>query len=255
MGQRPRPDHPGIHKAIASLDVIYPPVFDAATIKGEFADGNSFLADRSSEPLVTDYLALREILLGKTVHAAHSHSERRRVPSGHCQPVAFRAGPSVGSVGLSVRDPNCPVVQRCRPHQSRSTAASANVTITRPGDGVPSDVGNSIRRWVQVAYESSFDRDHDIATDNYPPYSWLRTTLLLREEVERLGSFGRWLESVVNAQVASLGLRQQLVLIAYRIDHGNYPESLDALAPTTSPSCRSIPIPAGSSSTNPRDCR
>jgi hypothetical protein len=113
----------------------------------------------------------------------------------------------------------------------------AKETTRSRGEGGIDDIGESLRRKIASVYANSNGRDpygfempvYSASTN--PPYSWLRTTPQLRMELEKRRSFGDWLSTQIDAQVAAWGLRQQLALIAYRLDHGQYPDSLNALVP------------------------
>lgn len=183
-------------------------------------------------PLLSDYLEVRENLLGEQPASmlAGGASFTKYLPLlAHHLPFERARALKLLDYLLFVRTTQWyDVVARI--NQVR-LQRRAHESIAQRGRDTTSDDGNAIREQIQLAYESSFDYRHYIPSDDYPPYSWLRTTYLLRDEMERLGSFGQWLQSFVNAQVALWGLRQQLALVAYRIDHGQYPESLDALVP------------------------
>jgi hypothetical protein len=100
------------------------------------------------------------------------------------------------------------------------------------GESANEDSGANLRNLVRGTYPgvyvNRFDSSLQLET---PPYSWLRTSPFLRKEVEMGRPFGGWLAATVDADVAAWGLRQQLALIAYRADHGEYPDELAELVP------------------------
>ena len=181
-----------------------------------------------------DYLSLREILLGKqpsnlltknagiseyaTVLANELPFERARALKLLEYLLVIRTAHWHEVVMLADQDQ----LQRL-----------ARDKLAQLGTSALPEYGRTIRGRVQLAYESSFEPllQETVRGRDYPPYSWLRTSALLREELQQRGPFGRWLQSVVDGQVATWGLRQQLALIAYKLDHGSYPASLDALVP------------------------
>ncbi len=63
------------------------------------------------------------------------------------------------------------------------------------------------------------------------PWTWLRTSYLLRNEYQNTSDFGYFLRNLANTEVSQLGLKVQLALIAYRLDHDEYPQKLAALVP------------------------
>lgn len=116
----------------------------------------------------------------------------------------------------------------------------AKNTIKARGEGGIENMGQSLRYKIQRGYSLSFGYDDNFSVvHEYPPYSWLRTSTLLRMELERRRPFGDWLASIVDMQISAWGLRQQLALIAYQRDHGKYPQELAALVPAYLPS---VPI-------------
>jgi hypothetical protein len=63
------------------------------------------------------------------------------------------------------------------------------------------------------------------------PFSWLSTSYLLRLQCEELWSYGGLQARAADFCVLNLGLKLQLALIAYRVDHERYPDNWDALVP------------------------
>jgi hypothetical protein len=104
--------------------------------------------------------------------------------------------------------------------------------ILDDGENAHEDIGSHLRSSLRGAdsgtYSNRFDRSLQLED---PPYSWLRTSPFLRNEVGLDRPFGGWLAATVDADIAAWGLRQQLALIAYRADHGEYPDELAELIP------------------------
>jgi len=105
----------------------------------------------------------------------------------------------------------------------------ASITQAPRDDHAFEDTSRQLRELVLRANEAQYLVD--VPDYNSPPLSWMRTSLLLRRAYE--STFGRfsWLQGFVDSRVEAWGVRLQLALIAYRIDHDEYPESLDALVP------------------------
>jgi hypothetical protein len=104
--------------------------------------------------------------------------------------------------------------------------------VLESGESASEDIGSSLRNKIQLAQSGNyFNRYNDSLRSDVPPYSWLRTSPFLRMELGKNRAFGDWLASVVNAEVTAWGLRQQLALLAYRVNHGKYPENLSDLVP------------------------
>ena len=223
-----------IRRAMTKLDTIDPP-------SGMPPADDQFRIDESSlskwtppVPLLIEYLSLREILLGKQPSNLLTQS------AGVAQYLAVMANQIPFERNRALKLWDYLMVIHTAQWQSVISHADQDflqhVAQERAADGGAAnavDTGRLIRGQIQLAFVSSFEPllQETVRGRDYPPYSWLRTSALLREELQQRGPFGRWLQSVVDGQVATWGLRQQLALIAYKLDHGSYPDSLDALVP------------------------
>jgi hypothetical protein len=63
-----------------------------------------------------------------------------------------------------------------------------------------------------------------------PPHSWLETTYLLRPVYEQISGVHRVLYHVIMEEQRQRALVLELALVAYRLEHGQYPEKLSELA-------------------------
>ena len=67
---------------------------------------------------------------------------------------------------------------------------------------------------------------------SYPLGPWLRTSYLLKNQYLPIAlDEVAFIRQLVDSMVRHLGLKTQLALIAYRIDHDEYPKAIDALTP------------------------
>jgi hypothetical protein len=64
-----------------------------------------------------------------------------------------------------------------------------------------------------------------------PPFSWLRTSLLLRLELQDRRSVADDMCQIADDKVIHEAFKLQLALVAYRLDHNHYPDKLDEVAP------------------------
>ena len=70
----------------------------------------------------------------------------------------------------------------------------------------PQEVAVRLRRQIELSYNSSyFANDPFPINQQEPPYSWLRTTYLLRAEVGELEPFYLFLQRAADAEVAEMG--------------------------------------------------
>ena len=219
-----------IRTAITALDEIYPEV-DARR-----PDATS-LPNLSAWPppptLVVDYLLLRGVLMGDEPPSSLNQY------AGLAEYAAFLANelPFERERALRVLD-FLLVDQTAQWHsvawrldQQRLQQWSREAEKTR-GEGAINDMGRALRDTIRRAFYLSYGHHRDTITDDrYPPHSWLRTTYLLRDELESMAPFGYLLQRFADTQVEAQGLRQQLALVAYRLEHGAFPDSLTALVP------------------------
>lgn len=105
-------------------------------------------------------------------------------------------------------------------------------TIADSGEQTIEHVGNDLRGKIRAACSTGFGPFYSSRWQpDVPPYSWLRTSPFLQMELSKNRNFGEWLASAVNIEIAAWGLRQQLALLAYKADHGKYPEFMSDLVP------------------------
>ncbi len=219
-----------IRRAIANLDSIYPPVKDTKPTWDDFERIRDW---QPSPTIVADYVLLKSVING------HASPQFMNEYGGIHEYLAFLTGQfsfereranrvldylllNEGAQWLGIT---------WRLNQSLMQDWYQKTLRERGADGVE-DMGRDLRWRIQRALDASSRRRGEIfLNDRYPPYSWLRTTSFLRLELEHLGSLGESLRSFADTQVGSWGLRQQLALLAYRVDHGAYPDQLAALVP------------------------
>lgn len=227
-----------IQRLIAELDTIYPPVTE---LQPAVQSIDSLSSWTPPPQIVATYESLRNILLGK--EPSHLLGKEAR-PEDYAAVIAnelpFERERSLRILDLLTinevaqwRD----VLWRTNQQLLQDWAKN---TIKARGEGGIENMGQALQSKIQRGYSLSFGYDDNFSVvHDYPPYSWLRTTALLRLELEHRRSFGDWLASIVDKQISAGGLRQQLALIAYQRDHGDYPQELAALVPDYMPS---VPI-------------
>ena len=79
--------------------------------------------------------------------------------------------------------------------------------------------------------ESAYQNDWDAYTAAQHFHRLCRTNYLLADEIQSRVDTPSFLAASINAEVAHRGLLLQLALLAYRLDHDEYPESLEDLSP------------------------
>ncbi|MGD9633527.1 MAG: hypothetical protein AB7G28_03380 [Pirellulales bacterium] len=215
-----------IKRAIAALDRIYPPV----TEREPTPDTVSSIALWTPPPqIVATHEQLRAIIRGKEptrlLGKDASVDDYVAVMSNELPLERARALSILDYLTIAEVAQWRNVIWRLNQEMLRDWSQH-NVLVE--GEDRNEDIGFSLRRKIQQVQSGSnyFNRYDDDWKPENPPYSWLRTSPFLRRELQKNRSFGGWLASVVNADVAGLGLRQQLALLAYRADHGSYPGAL-----------------------------
>ena len=221
-----------VKRAIAALDSVYPPVRSSFAIEHAIVEGLwSISAWRPPAALMADYLAIRRVLLGKEL--PHSLTQNSEIAAYLANMLPFEHRRALEVLDYLLCD------QTVQWYNVASLIDQQRLQGWAEGKGDESDdeghlnhIGSSLRSAISRAYSlSDIYGQPTVLNSDTPPYCWLRTTFLLRKEYEWHTRFGPWLEDFVARQIAGWGLRQQLALIAYRLDHGQYPDSLDALVP------------------------
>jgi hypothetical protein len=105
------------------------------------------------------------------------------------------------------------------------------------------DGGAALRSFFSVAPESRLEPAYQFAVRSHSGRSWAKfqmanlatdhcgTSWLLAEELEDYSRLDSFLFTLFEAEIRQRMLLNQLALVAYRLDHGEYPGSLEALVP------------------------
>ena len=213
--------------AIRRLDEIYPDDFYASvTLPNQTAAG------RPHPALIADYLLLRDILTEKRLPI--SFYANRNYLAFLANKLPFERARVLRVLDYLLVDQTDQwlalrlYLDQQQLHETQIQDAQRTEEVRQIST---ERIASELRRRIIEAYEQSYGWPDLPANTVDPPYSWLRTTYLLRTELGQFNPFGWFLQRCVDSAVARWGLQLQLALIAYRTEHGTYPDSLDALVP------------------------
>jgi ABC-type transport system involved in multi-copper enzyme maturation permease subunit len=222
-----------IKAAIAALDQINPEMSDDDAEEKFSASGMASMTDWSPPTfLIANYLALRKIVV-QPEEIITQGSTWREFAIVHLGGLPFERERALTILADLFADQTAQWYHAVRLTNQPRLLQRASITQAPRDDRAFEDTPRQLRDLVLRANEAQYLVD--VPDYNSPPLSWMRTSLLLRRAYE--STFGRfsWLQGFVNSRVEAWGVRLQLALIAYRIDHHEYPESLDALVPNYLP--------------------
>lgn len=219
-----------IQRAIAALDKIYPPV----TERQSAPDSIASISDWTPPPrILATHEQLREIvqgetptrLLGKEANIdSYVAVMSNELPLERARALTILDFFTIAQA-VQWRDVIWQVNQQLLQEWSKRKVLDSDERVSE-------DLGVNLRNKIQVANSNGYFNRYDARwLPDTPPYVWLRTSPFLRREMEKNRSLGDWLASVVNTEIAAWGLRQQLAVLAYKADHGTYPEFLADLVP------------------------
>jgi hypothetical protein len=219
-----------VRRAITELKVIYPPDPEAVQIA---ANADQYVPPRFEDSLTADYIALRNILLEKVLPTDISiwsspdafafllnklPFERQRA----LRTLDFIAAYNFGQWNL---------VQRLWAEQDLIRDDST-VGDLKSRAKLQAKLAFNLRQILQT-FRLNWWNDCPRQVPDWapPPFSWLRTSLLLRLELQDQRSVGDDICQIADDKVIQEAFKLQLALVAYRLDHSRYPDTLDEVAP------------------------
>ncbi len=219
-----------IKRAIANLDTIYPPVKETQPTREDF---ERILDWTPSPTIVADYSLLKSVIDGQVspqfLNEYAGIHEYLAFLTGQLPFERERANRVLDYLLINEGAQWLGMTWRLNQSLLQNWYQQA---LRERGEGGVDDMGQQLRWRIQQALDHSPRRYGEFfLNDRYPPYSWLRTATLLWLELQQLRSTGELLQKFADTEVGSWGLRQQLALVAYRVDHGTYPDRLAALSP------------------------